>query len=70
MAKITVTVPRHGISSGKSKVQFDVDGVKGQACTGLTIPFSQALGNNATQELKPEFYEQAEQHEHLRRDDY
>lgn len=64
--KITVTIPRKGLSLGERKISFDVNGQQGTACTNLTASFERALSSApAETELKAEYYETEGGREHL-----
>lgn len=69
MAKIIATIPLVGLSTGKSKIKFDVEGVVGESCTNVTAAFEKALSEVPTEvSLKPEFYETEERREFLNLD--
>lgn len=66
MPAITLTVPRKGIASGKSKVSFETNGFQGDVCTTSSAFLSKALGVVQTDEPTSEMYETPEQaREHL-----
>lgn len=53
-----MTIPRDGLSTGKTKVSVETDGVQGAGCTDLTAGLEAALGMTAAdQELKAEYYQ-------------
>jgi hypothetical protein len=52
--EIIVNIGRDG------QVEFDVNGVKGSSCQGLTDSLQEALGKTTGSALKKEFYEKEE----------
>jgi len=66
MAKITVKIPREGLSLGKRKIAFEVEGVTGESCTDITAGFERALSSvPADVSLKPEYYDTHENEQHI-----
>jgi len=63
--KIIAKFPLHGASTGKAKPSFEAEGFTGTACQSATEIFTNALGSAEAEELKPEFYDVEERHEHL-----
>ena len=69
MAKIIATVPLVGLSLGKAKIKFEVEGVVGESCTNVTAAFEKALSTVTTDvSLKSEFYQAEERREFLNLD--
>lgn len=69
MAKIIATVPLVGLSLGKAKIKFEVEGVVGESCTNVTAAFEKALSEVPSDvSLKSEFYQTEERREFLNRD--
>lgn len=69
MTRIIATVPRDGLSLGKSKIKFEVDGVVGESCTNVTAAFEKALSTvSADVSLKSEYYQTEERREFLNLD--
>ena len=69
MAKIIATIPLVGLSTGQSKIKFDVEGVVGESCTNVTAAFEKALSEVPTDvSLKSEFYQTEERKEFLNLD--
>lgn len=69
MAKIIATVPLVGLSLGKTKIKFEVEGVVGESCTNVTAAFERALSEvSADVNLKAEYYQAEERREMLNLD--
>jgi hypothetical protein len=50
MAKVIVTIKPNGT------ISVEAEGWNGPTCSTITKPYVQALGQEAKEELKPEFY--------------
>lgn len=64
MKSISATIPRTGLSTGKSQVKYEADGFTGTGCEAATKIFSEALGREVKSEHKAEYYI-PEQENHL-----
>lgn len=60
MKSVSVIVPLKGISTGKSTIRIETSGYTGQSCKNATEALEKMFGGQQTEELKQEYYEQAE----------
>jgi hypothetical protein len=66
VTRIIATIPKSGVSTGKAKISFEVDGVRGESCALLTRAFEAAITSADTEStLKSEYYDTEERHEYL-----
>lgn len=64
MRQVVITVPRDGISQGRSSATVETSGFQGEQCREAT-KFLAKLGEQTNEVLKDEYYETQGQHEHL-----
>jgi hypothetical protein len=66
MKTIKITIPRKGISEGKTHVTIEAEGYTGTSCQSATEKFKAALGALQEEEIKPEMYATEDGVERLR----
>lgn len=59
--RIVVTIPRSGLSEGKTAVKVEANGFQGVGCSAATRLFQQALGQVRAEEAKAEMFYTEEQ---------
>lgn len=54
---VVVTVPKKGLSTGKSQITVEAHGFTGTSCKTATAAIQAALGIQLAEEVKPEMYQ-------------
>lgn len=60
MEKIIITIPAAGLADGTAAIKVEAEGFKGDGCALATGLFTKALGGVTNEELKSEYFEQAD----------
>ena len=64
---VRISIPRKGLSLGKTHPKITSTGFSGPACKEATKQFEQALGSVIADENTAEMYDVEEHHEHIAR---
>jgi len=65
MRQVSMTVPLHGLSKGKSKITIETTGFQGTACTDATKAVEAVLGRVTDDAPTSEMYDTEDRQERL-----